>query len=142
MDEKYTEREQSWFKHFALQTYLEAATRIIGSWSNFSYVDCCAGPWQSKSESYDDTSFGVALRVLQSSLTSLHARGKSPYFKALLIEEDLDAYKKLEAFASANSSDQVRVEAHNWDFREHAPEILKFVTSPPSFSFIFIDPTG
>jgi three-Cys-motif partner protein len=143
MNDKYTDREQSGIKHFALQHYLEAATRIIGSsWNGFSYVDCCAGPWESRSLDYSDTSFGIAVKVLKEANKSLHNRGKTPHFRALLIEEKPEPFKQLATFAARAVDKDVKVEAQNWDFREHTAEIVKFVVNPPSFGFIFIDPTG
>jgi three-Cys-motif partner protein len=143
MNDEYKEREQSGIKHFALRKYLEAATRIIGSaWSGFSYVDCCAGPWESRSSEYDDTSFGIAIKVLKESNDALRSRGKFPQFRALLIEERTEPFKHLTAFASRASDACVQVEARNWDFREHISEIVQFVSNPQSFGFIFVDPTG
>lgn len=142
MNKEYTEREQSWFKHFALQKYLEAAVRIIGSWKDFSYVDCCAGPWESRSPNYDDTSFGTAVKVLRESQEWLRGRAKNPHFRALLIEEKSEPYKRLEAFAASVRDKHILVEAHQWDFTQHSSEIVQFVSNPPSFAFIFVDPTG
>lgn len=143
MNEEYTEREQLWFKHFALRKYLEAAVRIIGfSWDGFSYVDCCAGPWESRSEDYGDTSFGISVEVLKQSEEWLRSRSRNPRFRALLIEEKSEPYNQLAAFASAASNARVQVDARNWDFRQHCSEIVQYVTNPPSFAFIFVDPTG
>jgi three-Cys-motif partner protein len=143
MNDEYSEREQSGIKHFVLQHYLEAAVRIIGSsWSGFSYVDCCAGPWESRSSDYGDTSFGIAVKALRDSSESINARGRTPKFRALLIEEKLEPFEQLTAFASQASDKNIRVEARHWDFREHTSEIVQFVANPPSFSFIFVDPTG
>jgi|ERR1039458_4222305 three-Cys-motif partner protein len=143
MNDEYTEREQSGIKHFALQHYLEAATRIIGSyWNGFSYVDCCAGPWESRSLDYSDTSFGIATRVLKESNISLRNRGKNPRFKALLIEKEPKAYNELSAFAVKANDEHLQVESRNWDFTKHTSEIVQFVTNSQSFAFIFIDPTG
>jgi three-Cys-motif partner protein len=143
MNDEYTDREQSGLKHFALRKYLEAATRIIGSsWNGFSYVDCCAGPWQSRSQDYSDTSFGISVRILNESEQWLRGRGKRAQFRALLIEEEQEPYKQLAAFSAAATGERVRVEVRNWDFREHTSEIVQFVASPPSFGFIFVDPTG
>lgn len=142
MNDDYSEREQSQIKHFALRRYLEAASKIIGSWKDFSYVDCCAGPWESRSPDYRDTSFGIAVEVLKESHTWLCDHGKSPEFKALLIEENSEPYRHLSDFALNSSDRLVRVSAENWDFRKHTNEIIEFVSSPPSFSFMFIDPTG
>jgi three-Cys-motif partner protein len=143
MNDEYSEREQSGLKHFVLQKYLEAATRIIGSsWSGFSYIDCCAGPWESRSSDYSDTSFGIAIKVLKEANDSLRIRGKSPKFRALLIEEKSQPFKKLAAFASCANNQFVQVKAQNGDFREHTSEIVQYVTDPSSFAFIFVDPTG
>jgi len=143
MNDEYTEREQSGIKHFALQHYLEAATRIIGSrWNGFSYVDCCAGPWESRSKDFGDTSFGIAVKVLKESNISLRSRGKNPRFRALLIEKEPKAYSQLSAFAATASDEYLRVESRNWDFRTHTSEIVQFVANPQSFGFIFVDPTG
>jgi three-Cys-motif partner protein len=62
--------------------------------------------------------------------------------KALLIEEEQEAYERLDAYASEAKDSCLEVVARNWDFREHTAEIVQFVSSPPSFSFIFVDPTG
>jgi three-Cys-motif partner protein len=143
MNDEYTDREQTRLKHFALRKYLEPATRIIGSgWNNFSYVDCCAGPWMSRSQDFSDTSFGISVAVLRESEKWLRSHAKNTRFKALLIEEKTEPYSRLAAFAEAATGERVQVDARNWDFREHIPEIVRYVTTPRSFSFIFIDPTG
>jgi three-Cys-motif partner protein len=142
MNDEYREREQSGIKHFVLQKYLEAATRIIGSWTDFSYVDCCAGPWESRSPNYADTSFGIAVKVLQESQQWLRGRAKNPRFRALLIEEKSEPYSRLEAFAAAATGETIQVDARNWDFTRHTSEIVQFVSTPPSFAFTFVDPTG
>lgn len=143
MEDEYTDREQTGIKHFALRKYLEPATRIIGSgWGGFSYVDCCAGPWESRSQDFSDTSFGIAVAILKEAERSLRDRGKNAKFKALLIEEKSSSYKLLAEFARGATNDRVSVEARNWDFREQTDEIRRFVASPKSFGFTFIDPTG
>src|SRR3546814_14480803 len=59
----YDGREQALVKHTFLDTYMPAQIPKIVSWANeFTYVDLFAGPWQSKSGDYSDTSFGIALR--------------------------------------------------------------------------------
>jgi three-Cys-motif partner protein len=142
MNDDYSEREQSQLKHFALRRYLETASRIIGTWGNFTYVDCCAGPWESRSQDYSDTSFGIAIEVLKESQAWLRERGKASRFKALLIEQKPHAFEQLSTFAAQENSNQLHVEARNWDFTEHAAEIVRFASTPPSFGFLYIDPTG
>lgn len=142
MEDEYSEREQSGLKHFVLRKYLEAAARIIGLWNDFSYVDCCAGPWESQSAEFSDTSFGIAVEVLKESKAWLRGQAKNPIFKALLIEEKAEPFKRLAAFADVFGDESVQVKAQHWDFREHSAEIIQFVANPPSFAFIFVDPTG
>jgi three-Cys-motif partner protein len=142
MNDEYTEREQSGIKHFVLRHYLEAAVRIIGSWSDFSFVDCCAGPWESRSPEYDDTSFGIAIRVLKESRASLRGQARNPRFRALLIEKEPEPYKELAAFANRAGDGSLRVESRNWDFTKCTSEIVQYVANPPSFGFIFVDPKG
>lgn len=142
MNDDYTDREQSQIKHFALRKYLEAASKIIGSWNSFSYVDCCAGPWESKSPQFDDTSFGIAVSVLKESKQWLKERSKNSRFRALLIEEKASPYKELAEFAGRSNDSLVEVKSENWDFRSHLSEIVDYVSNPPSFAFFFIDPTG
>lgn len=142
MNDDYSEREQSQIKHFALRRYLETASKIIGTWSDFSYVDCCAGPWRSRAADFADTSFGAAIKVLKESRAWLLKRGKDPRFRALLVEESAERYQRLDAFAASANGALVEVTSRNWDFRAHTAEIINFVSRPPSFSFMFIDPTG
>jgi three-Cys-motif partner protein len=142
MGPDYRDREQTQIKHFALRSYLEAASRIIGLWKDFSFVDCCAGPWESRSQDYGDTSFGIAINTLRESDVWLQSRGKSSRMRALLIEERAESFQQLNAFAGQMNGERVRVEARNWDFRDHAAEIVRFVKHPDSFAFFFVDPTG
>lgn len=142
MEDDYSDREQSHIKHFALRRYLETASRIIGTWAGFSYVDCCAGPWESRSQDFSDTSFGIAVKVLKESHEWLRGRNKNPHFRALLIEEQSDTYRLLARFVAEAGGSPVGVKAENWDFREHTEDIIDFVSNPPSFSFLFIDPKG
>lgn len=143
MVDEYEGREQSKIKHFALGKYLEPATRIIGSgWAGFTYVDCCAGPWESQSGNFSDTSFGLSVSVLKESQRWLAGRGRGTKFRALLIEQKPEPFKELARFAAEATGEQVQVEARNWDFLKHTSEIIRYVANPRSFSFIFVDPTG
>jgi three-Cys-motif partner protein len=141
-DPQYDSREQSEIKHFALRLYLEAAARILGSTRNLKYIDCCAGPWESKSSNYRDTSFGIAVRVLKDTSEELGRRGKSPELACLLIEKDSSKFTELETFSKAVDSSTVRVHARNWDFTERITDIVRYCTRPGTFPFIFIDPKG
>jgi len=70
--ELYRDREQSYVKHVILRTYLERFAHIIGSWADsITYVDCFSGPWQTKSEEFRDTSFGIAIDELRKARQNL-----------------------------------------------------------------------
>jgi three-Cys-motif partner protein len=142
MVDEYLTREQSGLKHFVLCKYLEAAARIIGSYKDIAYVDCCAGPWQSQKSNYSDTSFGIAIDILRKASDELRRRGKRPRFKALLIEQDAGVFTQLKDFATVASCAEVVVHAENWDFTGHVSDIVKFATGPKAFSFVFVDPWG
>src|SRR6516164_7622243 len=123
MNDSYFDREQTQIKHFALRSYLEVATRIIGRWKDFSFVDCCAGPWESRSTDYSDTSFGIAVKVLQESRNWLRGQGKDSQMRALLIEERTKPFKELSSFAEQATGNLVEIEARNWNFRKHVQGI-------------------
>jgi three-Cys-motif partner protein len=141
-DSNYDEREQSEIKHYVLRLYLEAATRIIGTTRHIRYVDCCAGPWEERSTEYRDTSFGIAVPILQLAAGELRKRNLSPRFSCLLIEKKITAFAKLEKFAAEHNSVELPVAARNWNFTERLEDIVRFCSSPGAFPFIFIDPTG
>jgi three-Cys-motif partner protein len=138
----YEDREQSGIKHYALRLYLEAATRILGPTFNFKYIDCCAGPWESKAADYSDTSFGIAIDVLKKAAVYLAARGTSTNLACLLIEEKPKSFSKLNSFAKSSDGNNVEVRAENWDFTQHLAEITQYCRTPKAFPFVFIDPTG
>src|ERR1700733_2299764 len=138
----YVDREQSGIKHYALRLYLEAATRILGARFNFKYIDCCAGPWESKTQDFTDTSFGIAIDVLSKAAADLAIRGKSKQFACLLIEKKTDSFSKLQAFAKTSAGKNVEVREENWDFTQRIAEITRYCSTPNTFPFVFIDPTG
>jgi three-Cys-motif partner protein len=141
-DSNYDDREQSEIKHYALRLYLEAATRILGSTRNLKYIDCCAGPWKASAPDLSDTSFGIAIHTLQVAASELAKRGKLPKFACLLIEKDPIPFAELETFARRSDTSSLRVQARNWDFTERLPDIVRYCSTPGTFSFIFIDPKG
>lgn len=102
-------REQGYIKHALIEKYLERFTIKIGSkWDEIAFIDAFAGPWGAKSEDLSDTSFGIALDRLERGLKVLQTvHGKSPRIRAFLIEKDLDAFGKLDAFVQGAAEDLV-----------------------------------
>ncbi|HEY4008559.1 MAG TPA: three-Cys-motif partner protein TcmP, partial [Acidobacteriaceae bacterium] len=138
----YQDREQSEIKHYAIRLYLEAAARILGSAWDIKYVDCCAGPWNSRDSDYQDTSFGIAFEVLKETRAELSTRGRVPSMGCLFIEKEPEPFQQLDAFAQQRSSPEITLRAENWDFAERIGEIVRYCSTRRTFSFILIDPKG
>jgi three-Cys-motif partner protein len=138
----YEGREQTEVKHRILQRYLSAFAPIVGNWAaDVAYIDCLAGPWESRGEQLEDTSFSIAVNVLKQAKASLALRHKHPSFRCLLIENDPESFKRLNTFASTISD--IPVTAKQWDFSSHINGIVQYVRQQQnSFPFFFIDPKG
>ncbi len=139
----YEDREQTLVKHAILRSYIEQFAHIIGfHWNTINYIDCFSGPWESRSEDLEDTSFSIAIEELRKARkTHLEIRGKRLRLRCLFIEKDAQSYSKLQEFARGVSD--IEIHAIHGSLEDSIDEIKKFVGSQPnSFSFYFIDPTG
>lgn len=141
--ELYTGREQTLVKHFILQKYLERFAYIVGSrWDVLLYVDCFSGPWNARSENFEDSSFAIALKELRNARAALAKRNRNVQLRCFFLEKNRSAYIKLKEFADG-VTDAV-IETRNASLEESIPEIMEFVRrgGTQAFPFIFIDPTG
>ena len=137
--EYYRGHEQTYLKHFFLERYLELVAYNIGSFaSDFVYVDGFSGPWRSRDEALQDTSFMIAISTLRAVQDHLSRRGRVFKVRCLFVEKDPLAFSALEN-ALANVTG-IQCAALKGGFEEVIPEIVKFVAG--SFSLVFIDPTG
>lgn len=143
-DELYAGREQTLVKHFILQKYLERFAYIVGShWEVLTYVDCFSGPWNARSEKFEDSSFAIALKELRNARDALaKQRGRTIQLRCFFLEKSRVAYAKLREFA--DSVTDAKIETRNATLEESIPNIVDFVLRGGSkaFPFIFIDPTG
>lgn len=139
---EYIEREQTFAKHIFFEKYLETLCYHILSFKDeFVYVDGFSGPWESKNDSYSDTSFAIALKKLaEVKRGAEESFGKPKKVRCLFIEKDSKVFAELEAFAKNNTPEGIEVEVLKGDFEELVGDIQKFIGK--SFAFIFIDPTG
>jgi three-Cys-motif partner protein len=142
LNDFYVGREQTKTKHFILQRYLSALGTIVGSrYKDFAYIDCLAGPWESRDPGLSDTSFGTAVSVLRQVRSTLAARAIKPALRCLFIEEVPDRFTRLREFAE--SVKDLECVAQNWNFTKHVSDVVKFAKRErSSFPFFFIDPTG
>ena len=127
MDESlYEGREQSLVKHLILKRYLIRFALITGrNWSSITYVDCFSGPWESQSQSHDDTSFAIAIQQLREARSELANAGVDLQLRAFFIEEKPAAFARLQAYV--NQITDVEVEVRNSPLEASIPDICDFV---------------
>src|SRR3954463_15957368 len=94
--ENYLGREQAYVKHVFLERYLERLFQKTASrYNHIVYVDGFAGPWQSASEQFEDTSFGIALNALRRAKETWKKSGRVVNMTALLVEQNPAAHASL-----------------------------------------------
>jgi three-Cys-motif partner protein len=136
LDAAYEGREHSRVKHLLLEAYLTRLLMIVGQkFDKIAYVDGFAGPWRSNTNDYSDSSFGIALRVLDQCQKKLNS-GLNPRLKtrALFIEQDANAAAKIRQ----HSPNSVVWEG---DFGKLVADIPRWL-SRDEFAFVFVDPFG
>ncbi len=142
-EEFYSGREQTLVKHYVLEKYLERFAHIIGSFCDtITYVDCFAGPWNVKSDKFDDSSFSIALRQLRQARNTHASLGKTVKLRCFFLEKDKAAFDKLQGFVA--SVEDAQIQCLNSEFEAAIDDIVRFVKAGGSGSFplIFIDPKG
>jgi three-Cys-motif partner protein len=143
-DELYAGREQTLVKHFILQKYLERFAYKVGSyWDALTYVDCFSGPWNARSEVFEDSSFAIALQQLRNARDTLaEQRGRNVRLRCFFLEKNRAAYVRLKEFADGVTD--AKIETRNATLEESIPDITDFVKrgGAKAFPFIFIDPKG
>ncbi len=142
-NEDYIGREQALLKHTILETYLERLFMIIGlsGEATINYVDCFAGPWCEEDEQLKDTSIGRSISKIRKCAFALKKNhAKNVKFRALYIEKNKDAYKKLGAFLSTIKDPFIEVSCINGDYTDYIRDIAEWTQG--KFTFFFIDPKG
>lgn len=144
--ETYQGREQAYIKHRLLESYLEKLFLIIGMSSGklgvaeLCYVDCFAGPWGDESEELGSTSIAISLRILDKCRKELQKRGSELAFRALYVEKDRAAFKRLKGHLEGHTPQAIQAQALEGDFVQLRRDILDWCGNR-SFVFFFIDPT-
>ncbi|NQV47108.1 MAG: three-Cys-motif partner protein TcmP [Rhodospirillaceae bacterium] len=139
LPEAYKGREQTYVKHIFLENYIvRVAYNILSFRDDFVFVDGFSGPWKSKDESLEDTSFGRATSKLIKIQRGLLEEGNAKIIRCLFIENNKHRFENLDA--AVTSLDEIKARAIHGDFEDQIPEIVKYIGN--SFSLVFIDPTG
>ncbi len=139
-------REQAYVKHCLLENYLaQLIYRVCQVWDAIVYVDGFAGPWGAKDETYADSSFGVALRVVREAVVGLRDKfGKKVKGRCIFVEKKPSAFNKLEAFTEAASDATVDAVALHGRFIQKLREVQKLTEAAGKtpFKFVFLDQKG
>lgn len=136
----YEGREQALVKHTFLDTYMPAQIPKDVSWADeFTYIDLFAGPWQSNSGDYSDTSFGIALRRMTEAKEAQAELGRSVRMVAHLVEKDPRKYPELQE--AIKKFPGVEVCTYNGEAERWASEIAASIPTR-AFRFVVIDPKG
>lgn len=143
----YEGRVPALVKHTLLKSYLEKLVLIIGmngrktGKAEICYVDCFAGPWGSDDEDLDGTSIALSLKTLAACKAELAKRGVDARMRALYIEKDKGAFKKLSKFLAERATSEVEHDCRNGDFVDLRDDILNWCGTS-AFTFFFVDPKG
>lgn len=138
---RYDGRAPAFVKHTFLSCYLPALCQKISNvFEHFVYIDGFAGPWMaSDTQSYQDTSFGIALDAMTAAREFQSKRGRAVRMTAYLVEKDDNAFPKLQRLASHHSD--LEVHAIHGRFEDNFGRIVAALP-PNAFVFSLIDPKG
>lgn len=114
-----------------LTSYVDAATRILGSWRAPYYIDGFAGRGL-----YADGSRGSPLRIADLAL-QLETEGKSYAFRCINVEENDDHFANL---ARETARYGPLVQNFHGRFADHLDKILQTIAGHPAI--FFLDPFG
>lgn len=118
----YEGREQALVKHTFLDKYMPAQIPKVVSWAeNFVYVDLFAGPWQSKSGDYSDTSFGIALRRMSEAKAKQAELFRSVKMNAHLVEKNPENYAEL--MEAVKRFPDVEIHCYKGSAEEHSKKL-------------------
>lgn len=137
----YDGREQAFVKHTFLDKYLPALIgKVCSRCDEFVYVDGFAGPWKSAAgESFDDTSFGIALKHMTTQRELYLRRGRDINMRAFLVEKDANSFVELQQ--AITRFPKIEVTPLPGMMEAHAASIASSIP-PSAFSFTLIDPKG
>ena len=143
---EYRDREQTYFKHLVLKHYLRSWSQKLSSISQRGhavrlwYVDCFAGPWESRTQDRGDTSVAIGLSALQEALDTWAESSGRVEAGAVFVEADPTSARALRAYVDGAS--QGRVVPHVFDgrFEDRVADIASLIGADAAF--VFVDPTG
>ncbi|HEX4292969.1 MAG TPA: three-Cys-motif partner protein TcmP [Rhizomicrobium sp.] len=138
----YSDREQTKAKHYILKHYLQVLAFKVLNFSDVTYVDGFSGPWETQTEDHSDSSFVIALTVLQDAQQKLAARNIRRRIRCFFSETNTAAYAQLRAAVAPfhKPAENFEIKTYHGEFENAVEEIAGFIGQ--SLPLIFIDPTG
>jgi three-Cys-motif partner protein len=139
----YMGREQTKAKHFILKHYLQALAFKVLTFSDITYIDGFSGPWETRTEDFRDSSFMIAISVLQDAQRRvLELHGVRRRIRCFFSETDPEAFAQLQKAVAPFHKPQegFEIKTYHGKFEDAVSEIQTF--SGDAFRLIFIDPTG
>ena len=143
MTDPYAGREQTKAKHFILKRYLQALAFKVLTFQDITYVDGFSGPWQTKKQNLSDSSFMIAISVLQDAQKQYLDRiGIRRRIRCFFSETDPEAFAQLQAAVAPfhKPHEGFEIKTYCGRFVDAVREIQTFIGN--SFPLVFIDPTG
>ena len=136
---EYYDREQTLVKHIILRGYLERVAYNILSFSDdFTFVDGFSGPWEARSEVFDDTSFGIAIKELRKIKGNFANRNQKKRVRCVFVEREEEPFERLKK--SADEASDLQARAIQGNFEDNIDAVRGYVGT--SFALTFVDPTG
>lgn len=143
MTDPYFDREQTKTKHFILKHYLEALAFKVLRYFDITYVDGFSGPWKTETENFSDSSFMIAISVLQNAQQKIFEQtGRRPTVRCFFSENNRQAFSKLSDAVRPfhKPENQFEIKTYCGKFEDAIADIETYIAR--SFALIFIDPTG
>jgi three-Cys-motif partner protein len=143
LTDPYAGREQTKAKHFILRRYLQALAFKVLTFSDVTYVDGFSGPWETRTENFSDSSFMIAISVLQDAQKRILERdGTRRRIRCFFSESNPAKFAQLEEAVGPfhKPDDGFEIKTYCGKFENAVGEIQSFIGT--SFPLIFIDPTG
>lgn len=142
---EYKGREQTYLKHRVLKEYLRSWGQKLGSRSRFGplrlwYVDCFAGPWESRADDRKDTSVHIGLTALEEALEVWGEGQAAPIeARAIFVERSAETCEALRSHVNGRGT-KVTCEVLEGEFGANVDRIADLLGDDPAF--LFVDPTG
>lgn len=120
---------------------LRYRTIVRQSTMELCYVDSFAGPWLDESDDLGSTSIAISLGILDECRRELEKQGRPLRIRALYVEKDKAAFKRLEEYLRDRAPVGVETKALPGDFVDLRQAVLDWCGAT-AFAFFFLDPKG